>query len=272
MGKAAAPKPPPRAPRASEVAPPSADDDGSVPDAEEATPKPKFRLPVAARDVTRVRVLMYHTFGWVKPRPGVQAHQLRDQLDWMREHDVEIVRMAELVRFLEGDLDLPARVAVITIDDGERNGYTRAFPIFKEYGVPFTLGIATRAVLKWQSTGALQWHQLKEMVDSGLCEIASHSHTHRRMTVLPDRIVLDELERPRTLIEEHTGFRPEVFFYPLGAHDARVRGLTRDAGYRAGFAASGAPVKASTRRYRIPRYDITGRTSLWTFARFFSHG
>ncbi len=230
-----------------------------------------FRMPVVPRERTLARVLLYHTFALVSPRPGVPLARFRQHLAWLRENDVEVVRMSDLVAFLEGDVELPERVAVITIDDGERNGYTRAFPILREHGAPFTLGIATRAVERHREHGAVDWAQLREMVDSGLCEIASHSHTHRRMTVLPSDQLAFELEHSRDLVERHVGVRPEVFFYPLGANDARVRAATEKAGYRAGFVAWGAPVRATTRRYRIPRYTVEATTSVWQVAAFFSH-
>lgn len=241
--------------------------------AEPAAPEPpRFRNPVVAREKTVARVLMYHSIGWHPPRPGPTPKSLRAQINWMRENGVEIVPMSTLLDFLDGDLALPERVAVVTIDDGERNGYTVAYPIFRELGVPFTLGIATDAIDRHESRGTMTWEQIRELVDTGLCEVASHSVTHRRMTALPDDAVRIELERSRELIEQRTGFRPEAFLYPLGAHDARVRKLTEAAGYRAGFVAWGAPVRATTRRFGLPRYAVEKGTGPYTFSRYFVHG
>lgn len=215
---------------------------------------------------------MYHSIGWFPPRPGVNPRKLRDQLSWLRDNDVEIIRLSQLLDFLDGESQLPERVAVITIDDGELNGYSVAYPIFQELDVPFALGIASEAIEKWQSRGTMQWHQLREMVESGLCEVASHSHTHRNLRTLSNGQLSKELELSRDLIEEHTGFRPQAFFYPLGAHNPRVRQLTKEAGYRAGFIAWGAPVKAESGRFRLNRYAVEKGTGLYTFARYFSHG
>ena len=231
-----------------------------------------FRLPVVPQEQTRVRVLMYHSLGWHPPRPGVNPRKLRDQLTWMRNNLVEVIRLSQLLDFLDGDLQLPERVAVITIDDGELNNFTVAYPIFVEHEVPFALGIATEAIERWQSRGTMQWHQIKEMVDSGWCEIASHSHTHRNLRALSTAQLRRELELSRELIEQHTGFQPSAFFYPLGAHSEPVRRLTREAGYRAGFIAWGAPVHAQSGRFRLNRYAVEKGTGLYTFARYFSHG
>jgi peptidoglycan/xylan/chitin deacetylase (PgdA/CDA1 family) len=109
------------------------------------------------------------------------------------------------------------------------------------------------------------------MVGSGLCELASHSVTHRYMTALPDDEALDELSHSREVIETNTGVRPEAFFYPLGAHNRRIRRLTKRSGYRAAFVAHGGPTLSKTPRYWIPRYDVRADLPLRTFRSFFNH-
>lgn len=241
----------------------------------EAEPEPpsRFRLPTVPRDQTRARVLLYHRIGWGKlPRPGVTPKDFAEQLDWLVDNEVEVVRTSELVAFLDGELELPAKVAVIQIDDGERNGFTRAFPALRERNMPFTLAIVSKTVQEWRSHGTLQWSEIREMVDSGLVEIASHSHTHPMLTRLSTARAKRELLLCRELIERHVGVRPTTFVYPYGAHSDRVRRLTEQVGYAAGFAASGAPVVADTDHFRIPRYSVEADTSIWIFASYFRHG
>src|SRR5690606_27650269 len=219
-----------------------------------------------------VRVLLYHSIGSNASRPSVKMSAFRQQLAWLREHDVEVIRLSQLLDFMEGKLRLPRHAAVITIDDGELNGYEVAYPILKEQGLPFALGIATRTIDQHRSRGALNWDQIREMVNSGLCEVASHSVTHRAMTSLPDEVALRELERSRAKLEQILGLRPEAFFYPLGDHDRRIRRLTRQSGYRAAFVAQGGPTTLSTPRYWIRRYDVKPHTPLRIFRSFFNHG
>ncbi len=231
---------------------------------------PRFRLPTVEREQSVVWVLLYHRIGWGKlPRPAVTPKEFRQQLTWLRDNDVEVIRMEDLLAFLGGDVELPARSTVITIDDGEREGYTRAYPILTEYGVPFTLGIVSNTVEEWHSHGTMQWHQIREMLDSGLCELAAHSHTHPMLPNLSERRARHEIEHSRGLIEEQTGVRPRVFFYPMGAHSERVRRQTAEAGYAAGFVAIGGRVTSETELFRIPRYAVDPGTSLRAFASFF---
>lgn len=237
-----------------------------------SAPAEPFGQPTVVREQSVVRVLLYHSIGSSASRPSVELSAFREQLAWMRDNDVEVIRLSQLLDFMDGKLMLPRHAAVITIDDGELNGYSVAYPILKEQGLPFALGIATRTIHQHRSRGALSWDQIREMLDSGLCEVASHSVTHRAMTSLPDEVALRELERSRIELEQTLGLRPEAFFYPLGDHDRRIRRLTRESGYRAAFVAHGGPTTVGTPRYWIRRYDVKPDTSLRIFRSFFNHG
>ena len=83
---------------------------------------------------------------------------------------------------------------------------------------------------------ALTWEQVREMVASGLCELASHSHIHGHMDRLTRERNREEAELSRSILEARTGVRPEVFVFPFGGNDAAVRKVVEDAGYRAAFA------------------------------------
>lgn len=66
---------------------------------------------------------------------------------------------------------------------------------------------------------------------AGTHEIGAHTLTHPRLTECPDDSVREELTRGKAWIEDTTGKPCTAFCYPKGAHDARVRRLTKDAGY-----------------------------------------
>jgi peptidoglycan/xylan/chitin deacetylase (PgdA/CDA1 family) len=238
---------------------------------QEAMPGP-FTAPVVAREHSVVRVLLYHSIGPSKLRPSVKTRTFKEQLDWLSAHDIEVIRLSQLLDFLDGELLLPRHAVVITIDDGEMNGYSVAYQVLKERGLPFSLGIATRTIQEFRRRGALSWDQIREMVDSGLCEIASHSVTHRAMTLLPDEVAMGELTRSRQTVLEHLSLTPEAFFYPLGDHDRRIRRLTKQSGYRAAFVAHGGPIVVDTPRFWIPRYDVKPDLPMRTFRSYFNHG
>ncbi len=246
--------------------------EGSTPIEREREERWRFRQPTVAREQSVVRVLLYHSFGWFgEMRPSVSPYALKTQLDWLEAHSIEVIPLGALLDFLDGTSELPERAAVITIDDGELNGFTVAFPILRERKLPFTLALASEASSRSSTRGTIPWKTLREMLQSGLVTIASHGHAHLSSTALSDAGLERELQHSREIIERELGVRPEAFVYPLGAHDERVQRFTRAAGYRAAFAAQGGPVTVHTPRHAIPRYSVEHETSIFTFAYYFRH-
>jgi peptidoglycan/xylan/chitin deacetylase (PgdA/CDA1 family) len=205
---------------------------------------------------TRAVVLLYHAFDVGREPLGISSQRFEQQLERLRRDGVVVVPLSALIEFLEGARQLPERVAVITIDDAHRSVYHKAFPILRQRGVPFSLGLPSAFVAK-PGVPTLAWEQIREMVDSGLCELASHGHRHRRLGALDARRAADELELSRELIERATGVRPIAYFYPLGAVDSIAEQRVLAAGYRAGFGATGGAIAFDAfSRSHVPRTTV----------------
>jgi len=230
----------------------------------------RFRLPLVSPERTRAVVLLYHAFDTGADPLSISSRRLEGHLEWLETSDVELVSVKELVEFLEGKRQLPQRVAVITIDDGLRSTFTRAWPILRRHRARFSVGIPTLLVEKPQGFPLMTWDQIREMVDSGLCEVASHGHAHRRLVDLPARLAQEELVWSAQILERETGQRPIAFFYPLGLSDAEAEARVHAAGYRAAFGATGGAVAlGSSSRLRIPRTGIFHDDTVGRFSWYF---
>lgn len=75
------------------------------------------------------------------------------------------------------------------------------------------------------------WSVISKASAAGL-DLGAHTLTHRTLTQLDAAELAREVEEPSDTIEEHTGVRPDLFSYPYGIWDARVRDAVRQAGYR----------------------------------------
>ena len=103
-----------------------------------------------------------------------------------------------------------------------RDVYDNAWPLLRERGLPFTVYLTTAYVggaMRWEGSTAkeqgapgLTWDQLREMVDSGLCTVGNHTHTHAR----PEQLTVDELDRCSELVERELGVVPRHFAYTWG--------------------------------------------------------
>jgi peptidoglycan/xylan/chitin deacetylase (PgdA/CDA1 family) len=70
------------------------------------------------------------------------------------------------------------------------------------------------------------WEELKEMVDSGLVSVASHSYSHKNL--LEKNIDLDlEIVQSKKILEEHLKTNISTFVYPLGKFNDQIHSFTK---------------------------------------------
>jgi peptidoglycan/xylan/chitin deacetylase (PgdA/CDA1 family) len=80
----------------------------------------------------------------------------------------------------------------------------------------------------------LSWEETREMVQSGLVTVGSHTATHGVLTTLEEGEIWDELRKSKEkLIAEEVvdpSFIP--FSYPNGNYNGRIAAMVKDAGYK----------------------------------------
>jgi peptidoglycan/xylan/chitin deacetylase (PgdA/CDA1 family) len=163
-------------------------------------------------------LLIYHRVGGgSSDERDLSVAEFEKQVSELSRHDVVSLDVA-VDRLEKGDAS-PS--VVLTFDDGFADVYDHAWPILKEHSLPFTIYLATAYVggtMRWDGSTAkaagpgLTWHQLDEMVSSGLCIVANHTHTHAR----PEKLDPDELDTCNELIEKHLGVKAAHFTYTWG--------------------------------------------------------
>lgn len=200
---------------------------------------------------------------------SVDAAQLVEQFSWLRDHGYVPVSLSDIVASREGGKPLPDKAVLLTFDDGYRSLYTQAFPLLKLFHYPAVAAI----VGSWMETAPggevdygghpmpranfISWQELKEMTDSGLVEVASHTYDlHRGIEANPqgnlqpaattrrydagsgryesdteflDRVRAD-LQRNSQLIEKHLGRAPRAMVWPYGAYSLETNKLAAAAG------------------------------------------
>ena len=133
----------------------------------------------------------------------------------------------------------PDRTALVTFDDGWRDGLTVAAPLLDRLGVRATFFVCPglfgnhdpRMGEAGHMLSAAEAHALHE---AGM-ELGAHSLTHPDLRVLGAAELRAELVGSREAVEAITGQPCLAFAYPFGLHDARVRRATAVAGYALAF-------------------------------------
>jgi biofilm PGA synthesis lipoprotein PgaB len=214
----------------------------------------------------------------------VRTATLIGHFSWLREHGYRIVGLDDIVAANEGRRPLPEKAVLLTFDDGYESVYTRVYPLLQLFRYPAVIGL----VGKWMEGGPgervlygneeaprerfLSWAQVKEMIGSGLVEVASHTYDlHRGLAANPQgneqpaataiaydgksgryetkeayaqRIARDLAQSIQT-IERHTGRKPRALIWPYGNYSRQTIEIARALGMKITFGLDSGPNAAA---------------------------
>ena len=151
------------------------------------------------------------------------------QIDGLKKLGYHFISYQDLIDYKEGRKAISKNSCVLTFDDGGEDIYTNAYPILQKENIPFTMFIITDSVGK---EGCANWEQLKEMQDSGLALIASHSTNHTEFNKLTVEETLQNVNESYKTIEENFGEQKvKIFTYPYGLYSEEQLEPLKEAGY-----------------------------------------
>ena len=126
------------------------------------------------------------------PEYAVSTTQFQQHIDWLKKNGFHFINVDQLIQAHQGRYSLPTKPVLLTVDDGYASFYQNAYPILKANKIPVVLAV----VGSWlepkkeknidfsgeqiQRKEMLSWAELREMQDSCLVEIASHSYNLHR--------------------------------------------------------------------------------------------
>ncbi|MDX1762726.1 MAG: poly-beta-1,6-N-acetyl-D-glucosamine N-deacetylase PgaB [bacterium] len=246
-------------------------------------------------------------------RVAVGTANLIAQFSWLQEHGYHPVSLDDLLAAREGKSPLPPKAVLLTFDDGFTSLYTRVYPLLKHFQYPAVFAV----VGSWLEAGAgesvpygtgtvsrnrfLSWAQLREMADSGLVEVASHSYDlHRAIpgnpqgnlqpvvvtrrydeatgayhTVETHRAVIrSDMQKMVALMKDRLGRAPRCMVWPYGLDNAMAREEARAAGMPMTLVL-GDSINGVTDLSRVSRLLIDGNPPLddfvWQLRNFGKH-
>jgi len=165
----------------------------------------------------------------------ITDNMLREYCEYF-SNEYNIVSLDEAYDIIKNkkEVDNPNLLA-FTFDDGYDNNYILAYPILKDLGIEANINIIAKYTDE-NYLGYLTWAQVKEMADSGLINIGSHtydSHYYTLTSLGDERPVLSallpgednvtrenrifsDLELADNMISEIIGKDLSVLAYPYG--------------------------------------------------------
>ena len=85
--------------------------------------------------------------------------ELRAVLDWVRRRNFDVLRLDEVRARLASPRG--AKFVVFTFDDGYRDTLRTALPIFRDFGMPFTMYVSTGFISR---TASVWWYTLEDIL------------------------------------------------------------------------------------------------------------
>ncbi len=109
---------------------------------------------------------------WTMPISQFERH-----LRYFRDEHIPVLTLGDIAAYQARGEALPDPAVVITIDDADRSVYRLAWPLLKRYGMRAHLFVPTSEVgLHWSGIDVCTWAELREMGDSGVLIVGSHTH------------------------------------------------------------------------------------------------
>ena len=191
---------------------------------------------------TPLPVLMYHH---VKPLEvgategqltwAVSPEALAAQIAYLLAEGWQTISPGELADYFEAGEPLPAKPLLITFDDGYKEVYERAYPLFAPTALRPTLFIITQDTERGYPA-MMDWTQLQELVAAGF-HIGSHSSDHADLRKKDAATLTYQIGDSQALLEKRLGVRVDAFCYPYGsaAWEGAVLEMLRNYGYRTGY-------------------------------------
>ncbi len=233
-------------------------------------PKPKFALDQSSR----VIVFCYHRVVPTIKRPDTEITPtaFEEQMKKLKEAGITVIPMQDFLAWRRGEKNIPAKSAVITLDDGWKSQYDTAWPILKKFDYPFTLFIYPGFVKGGHYSGgeSLSWEQLSEMRDAG-ADIQGHSYSHQSLKTKPkgtgrnaqlaqfatyEDWLKYELIDSKKLIEEKLAVKVNTLAVPYGLYNQQVKDMAMKAGYEAVFTVNPIVNNFGTAMDALGRYAI----------------
>jgi peptidoglycan/xylan/chitin deacetylase (PgdA/CDA1 family) len=215
-----------------------------------------------------VPILMYHSIATTATagfrRFVVHPDEFRAQMDYLASAGYSPLKTIDLVAGRSSGRAPSPRPVVLTFDDAFTDFYTTALPVLRAYQFAATLYVPTAYIggtARWLGAcgeadrGMLSWQALRDIATEEV-EVAAHSHTHPQLDRVPARLVRDELNRSRGLLEENLGLPVLGFAYPFGYWNRAVRAAVATAGFQYACAVDDLITRPADDLLVLPRVTV----------------
>lgn len=215
--------------------------------------------------VQGVPVLNYHFF--YDPTLGEECYEgiclttqkFREHLEYLKNNNFKVLTMNEFVKWIYGEIDIPEKSVLITIDDGAKgtgahNG-NKLIPLLEEYKMHATLFL----IAGWWDISNYQ---------SKYLEVQSHTYDmHKYGDCGKGQLVCANYENAKQDLQKSLDIigNNTSFCYPFYSYDYEAIQAIKDLGFKVAFAGGNRDATRNSNKYLIPRYPIHSNITMDRF-------
>lgn len=216
----------------------------------------------STKNIKAVPILMYHyvrdvnkdddPFGW---RLSISPKVLESHLKTLKKAGFQTITFKNFFADTFDD-----KSVILTFDDGYHDFYTQVWPLLKKYQMTATIFVVTDFMQRTDGW-YLNKEQIKELHDFRV-EIGAHSVSHSNLTEVSSAQLNQEIGGSKEILETLIGDEVEIFAYPSGRYNNRVRETVAEHGYKGAVTTTPGLASLESDPFTLPRLrmtnDITG--------------
>lgn len=211
-----------------------------------------FLVAAPCRGADKFIALVYHDVPEIPvEKDDISRKDFVSQMEYLRTHGYTFVRPGEILAASRGEAKLPDKAVLLTFDDAYVSFYEFVYPLLKLYNCPAVLSVVTSWIDRgggvYKDKAFMTWAQIREVSDSGLVTVASHSNDlHRLVNANPAgnverapsaflyfpeekryetedefrQRIRNDLSRSVEILKSRLGVRPSILTWPYGSYNA----------------------------------------------------
>lgn len=174
-------------------------------------------------------------------------HQVEEEFTYLKENNYFTINTKEMESFIKGEINLPKRSILITIDDGAKA--TNFLSILDHYSINATLFLVS------------SWYP-KEDFKSSYLELASHTHNLHTpgicsggqgspLKCMEKEKILEDLKTSKKILNN-----TDAFCFPFYEYNDYAIEIIKEVGFKSAYIGGSRKAKIGENPYTIPRITI----------------